>query len=90
MHRQNLPVCVSLANEEMCMSSVILTQDLPILMQPKSKYMHAPNYFNQSLPNVMFLLISSTTKNSCLCFSLPISFFSEAHPSTSVESPFTH
>ena len=38
MHRQNFPVCgliivcaVRLANEEMCMSSSILTYNLPIL-----------------------------------------------------------
>ena len=43
MYRKNLPVysliivyVVSLANEEMCMSSSILTYDLPILMQPES------------------------------------------------------
>ena len=42
MHRQNILVCglitvwaVSIANEEICMSSSILTYDLLIHMQPK-------------------------------------------------------
>ena len=32
----------------------------------------------------MFLLISHITKNSCSCFSLPVSYMSEANPSMSI------
>ena len=51
--------------------------------------MWAQNCFNWSLPNVIFLLISGTTRNSYSCFSLPILYLSEAHQSTSIVSPFT-
>ena len=51
--------------------------------------MQTPNCFSQSLPKIMFLFICGTIKNSCSCFFLPISYFSNAHPSTSIESPFT-
>ena len=50
---------------------------------------YVSSHMNEQWSNIMSLFISGTSKNACSPFALLFSYFSEAHSSTSIESPYT-